>query len=241
MKKLILILFLSFGLIGCSAIDYSELSSPVSPSDTQIERIVSLGLSHSDSLLEANKLMDPILVAKVVKELEDRKVKADEAQIEEGIVAEYAKKIIILENNSKFIGPEINERRKVGLMLESDYEDYYLKGQKDIGNGSISHQLYLSLKYNADKLRNYNSASFCDKWQDCTSGEIIVISKIQSAAESCSGSNCQYREIFELEFNNDKLKSFMNNGLSFVISSKRNSNKITIPSSYIKGYLEIAK
>ena len=57
MKKLILILLLSSGLIGCSAIDYSELSSPVSPSDTQIERIISLGLSHSDSLLEANKLI----------------------------------------------------------------------------------------------------------------------------------------------------------------------------------------
>ena len=173
MKKTIFILFLSIGLIGCSAIDYSELSSPVSPSDTQIERILALELSHSDSLLEANKLMDPSLVAKVVKELEDRKVKADEAQIEEKIVAEYAEKIIILENNSKFIGPEINERRKVGLMLESDYEDYYLKGQKDLGNGSISHQLYLSLKYNADKLRNYNSANFCDKWQDCSSGKKI--------------------------------------------------------------------
>tara|TARA_B110000003_G_C16489533_1_gene472890 strand:+ start:70 stop:795 length:726 start_codon:yes stop_codon:yes gene_type:complete len=240
MKKLILILLLSSGLIGCSAIDYSELSSPVSPSDTQIERIISLGLSHSDSLLEANKLMDPDLVAIVVKELENRKVKADEAQIEEGIVAEYAEKIIILENNSKFIGPEINERRKVGLMLESDYEDYYLKGQKDLGNGSISHQLYLSLKYNADKLRNYNSANFCDKWQDCSSGKKIVVANIQSGADSCSGSNCEYREIFELEFTDEVLKSYMNDGLSFVITSKRNSNKITIPANYIKGYLRVS-
>ena len=241
MKKLILILLLSSGLIGCSAIDYSELSSPVSPSDTQIERIISLGLSHSDSLLEANKLMDPSLVAKVVKELEDRKVKADEAQIEEEIVAEYAEKIIILENNSKFIGPEINERRTVGLLIDSDYEDYYLKGQKDFNNNLITHQLYLSLRYTSDKLRGYTTANFCDKWQDCSIGKQINVSSISSDAGNCGASNCEYREIFELEFTDEVLKSYMNDGLSFVITSKRNSNKITIPSNYIKGYLRVSK
>ena len=241
MKKLILILLLSSGLIGCSAIDYSELSSPVSPSDTQVERIVSLGLSYSDSLLEANKLIDPDLVAKVVKELEDRKVKADEAQIEEEIVAEYAEKIIILENNSKFIGPEINERRTVGLLIDSDYEDYYLKGQRDFSNDLITHQLYLSLRYTSDKLRGYATANFCDKWQDCSIGKQINVSSISSDAGNCDASNCEYREIFELEFTDEVLKSYMNDGLSFVITSKRNSNKITIPSNYIKGYLRASR
>ena len=76
MKKIIVILFLSIGLIGCSAIDYSELSMPKNPIDTELERILALDLSYDDSIIEAKKNFNPDLVASVVKILNERKAKS---------------------------------------------------------------------------------------------------------------------------------------------------------------------
>ena len=59
MKKIFQIILISFILIGCSSIDYSELTSPTSPTDDQISRILSLNLSYAESLNEANKIMNP--------------------------------------------------------------------------------------------------------------------------------------------------------------------------------------
>ena len=56
MKKLIQIFLLSFGLIGCSSIDYTELSTSVSPSDTEVNRILAMGLTHTENLILARKI-----------------------------------------------------------------------------------------------------------------------------------------------------------------------------------------
>ena len=77
MKKLFQILLLSLGLIGCSLIDDAELTSLASPFDTQVNRILALDLSHTESLKEANKLTDLDLAAAVVNELEARKLQAE--------------------------------------------------------------------------------------------------------------------------------------------------------------------
>ena len=74
MKKLFQILLLSLGLIGCSLIDKAIAYSISSPFDTEVNRILALDLSHSESLKEANKLMDPDWFQNVVKELEARKL-----------------------------------------------------------------------------------------------------------------------------------------------------------------------
>ena len=121
MKKLFQILLLSLGLIGCSLIDKAELTSISSPFDTQVNRILALDLSHSESLKEANKLMDPDLAAAVVKELEARKLQAENAIIEAENVAKFAEKIKISDSNSKFTGSEISETKKRGLLLNTDY------------------------------------------------------------------------------------------------------------------------
>ena len=241
MKKIIAILLLPIVLIGCSAIDYSELTSPVSPSDTQIERIIALGLSHSDSLKEANKLQDSDLVAIVIKELENRKMKADDALLEAGIVADYAEKVKISDDNSNFTGLEITETKTIGLLVRSDLQVYFLKSFKDQDNGIIKHKLHTDITYFANKKRGYSSASFCDVWRGCSNDDTqLDIILVSSGGSNCTTSGCDYNEIMELNLSDVFLRENMENNLTISFNSKKESNKITLPSEYIKGYLNVA-
>jgi hypothetical protein len=232
MKKLLLLLLLSLGLIGCASIEFST-----SPAEAEIKKILALGLTHTENLSEARKLTDPTLVSEVVQELKTRN---DNALIEAEKVAKYAEKVIVSDSNSKFIGSEINERKKMGLLINSDYEDYFLQGS--INNGLIQHQLHLSIKYTSNNWRNYNSASFSDENQ-----VDITLIKSKSFAVGCGSSSCDYTEVMELNLSDDFLRSNMEKGFSigFNATNKFNSitvtNNITIPSNYIKGYLKVAK
>ena len=188
MKKLFQILLLSLGLIGCSIIDNAELTSITSPFETQVNRILALDLPHAESLKEANKLTDPDLVAAVVNELEARKLQAEKAIIEAENVAKFSEKIKISDSNSKFTGPEISETQKRGLLLNSDYLSYFLRGVR--GNNSlIQHQLHFSIKYDSKDRRNYYSASQCDIWRGCSDdGKEMDISLISSNASTSNNS-----------------------------------------------------
>ncbi len=230
MKKLLLLLLLSLGLIGCASLDsLDSLEFSASPAEAETKKILALGLTHAENLSEARKLKDPTLVSEVVQELKTRN---DNALIEEEIVAKYAEKVTVSNNNSQFIGPEINKRKKMGLLINSDYEDYFLQGS--INNGLIQHQLHLSIKYTSEKWRNYYSASFSKENQ-------VDITLISSSAFGCSGSSCDYTEVMELNLSDDFLRSNMETGFSIVFNSIKTTNKITIPSDYIKGYLKVAK
>ena len=241
MKKLFQILLLSLGLIGCSLIDKAELTSISSPFDTQVNRILALDLSHADSLNEANKLMDPDLAAAVVKELEARKLQAENAIIEAENVAKFAEKIKISDSNSKFTGPEISETKKRGLLLDSDYLNYFLRGIRG-DDGLIQHQLHFSIKYDSDDIRNYYSASQCDRWRGCSDDGIVMdIILISSNASGCSGSVCSYTETMELKLSDEFLISNMDTGFSIRFNSNKETSKTTISSVYIKGYLKVAK
>ena len=241
MKKLFKILLLSLGLIGCSLIDNTELTSLTSPFDTQVNRILALDLSHAENLKEANKLTDPDLAAAVVNELEARKLQAENAIIEAENVAKFAEKIKISDSNSKFTGPEISETQKRRLLLNSDYLSYFLRGVR-VNNSLIQHQLHLSIKYDSEDRRNYHSASQCDKWRGCTDdGREMDFSLISSNASGCSGSVCSYTETMELKLSDEFLRSNMDTGFSIRFNSKKETNKITIPSDYTKGYLKVAK
>jgi len=232
MKKLLLLLLLSLGLIGCASINsLDSIEFSASPAEAETKRILALGLTHTENLSEARKLTDPTLVSEVVQELKTRN---DNALIEAEKVAKYAEKVKVSDSNSKFIGSEINERKKMGLLINSDYEDYFLQGS--INNGLIQHQLHLSIKYTSDKWRNYDSASFSDENQ-----VDITLIKSKSFAIGCSGSSCDYTEVMELNLSDDFLRSNMETGFSIVFNSKKSTNKITIPSNYIKGYLKVAK
>ena len=180
MKNFLQISLLSIALVGCSSIDYAELSSPVSPSKTQIDRIIALNLSHMESLKEANKLMDPVLVSTVVKALEARKLKTDNAAIEAENVAIYAEMVEASDDNLKFVGPKISEIKKRNMIGNPENLDYFLIGFKDKSDGSIQHKLNLSITYTSSEKRNYSSASYCDKWDGCDSENLMDIALILS-------------------------------------------------------------
>ena len=241
MKKLLLLLLLSLGLIGCSLIDNAELTSVTSPFDTQVNRILALDLSQSENLKEANKLTDPDLAAAVVNELEARKLQAENAIIEAENVAKFAEKIKISDSNSKFTGPEISETKKRGFLLDSDYLKHFLSGIRG-NDGSIQHQLHFSIKYDSEDRRNYYSASQCDIWRGCSDdANEMDITLISSNVSGCSGSFCNYTETMELKLSDEFLRSNMDTGFSMRFNSKNATSKITISSVYIKGYLKVAK
>ena len=241
MKKLILILFLSIGLIGCSAIDYSELSMPKNPIDTELERILALNLSHDDSIIEAQKNYNPDLVASVVKILNKKKEKADVDLLESGMIAEYAEKIQISNNNLKFVASKISDTQIRSMMGNPDTFDYFLIGTKDNNDSSTNHLVNFSITYNSQEKRSYSSASFCDKWNTCDDENSVNINLISSKAFGCSSTNCDYNEVIELDLTDDFLRASKEKNLSIKFNSLASkSNKISLPSAYIKGYLKIA-
>jgi len=233
-------LLLSLGLASCSSIDYAELTSPVSPSDSQIDRILALNLSHTDSLKEANKLMDPALVSTVVKELETRKLKADNAAIEAENVAIYAEMVKVSDDNLKFLGSKISEIKVRNMIGKPENLDYFLLGLKDINDGSIQHNLNFSITYTSGEKRNYSSASICDKWQGCEDESQLDINLISSKAFNCNTSACKYTEIMELNLTDALLRHNLNDDFSVSFNSKRANSKITFTSAYIEGFLSVA-
>ena len=240
MKNFLQISLLSIALVGCSSIDYAELTSPVSPSKTQIDRIISLNLSHSESLKEANKLMDPALVSTVVKELEARKLKADNAAIEAEDVANYAEMVKVSDDNLQFSGPKISEIKTRNMIGKPENLDYFLLGSKDKNDGSIQHKLNFSITYTSTEKRNYSSASYCDKWDGCDSENLMDIALISSKASGCTSYECNYNEIIELNLEDDFLRNNMGEDFSVSFNSKEANNKITFTSPYLKGYLSVA-
>jgi len=240
MKNFLQIFLVSILLVGCSSIDYAELTSPVSPSKTQIDRIIALNLSHVESIKEANKLMDPALVSNVVKVLEARKLKADNAVIEAENVAIYSEMVKVSDDNSKFLGSKISEIKTRNMIGKPENLDYFLLGLKDKNDGSIQHKLNFSITYTSEEKRNYSSASICDKWQGCKDESQLDINLISSNASNCTTSSCMYTEIMELNLSDDLLRSNMNDDFSVSFNSKRVNSKITYTSTYLKGYLSVA-
>ena len=229
MKKLFLVLLLSFGLIGCASINsLDSIEFSASPAEAETKKILALGLTHAENLSEARKLTDPTLVSAVVQELNTIN---DNALIEAEKVAKYAEKVKVSDSNSKFIGSTISNSKMRGVLSSYDFQDYFLQGS--INNSLIQHQLHLSIKHTSDNFRNYYSASFSKENQ-------VDITLISSSAVSCSGSSCDYTEVMELNLSDDFLRSNMEKGFSIVFNSKKVTNKITIPSDYIKGYLKVA-
>ena len=230
MKKLLLLLLLSLGLISCASLNSLEsLEFSASPAEAETKKILALGLTHTENLNEARKLKNPTLVSEVVQELKTRN---DNARIEAEKVDKYAEKVKVSDSNSKFIGSKISKSKKRGLLGYDDFQDYFLQGS--INNGLIQHQLHLSIKYTSEKWRNYYSASFSKENQ-------VDINLISSSAVGCSGSSCDYTEVMELNLSDDFLRNNMETGFSIDFNSKKGTNKITIPSDYIKGYLKVAR
>jgi hypothetical protein len=242
MKNFLQMLFLSIGLVGCSSIDYAELTkiSSVSPANFQIDRIIAMNLSHMESIKEANKLMDPALASTVVKELEARKLKAENVAIEEEDVAMYAEMVKVTDGNLKFVGSKISDSKKRNMIGPPEIFDYFLFGSKDKNDALIEHKLNFSITYTSSEKRNYSSANYCYKWDGCDSENPMDIALISSKASGCSSYDCDYTEIIELNLNDNFLRSNMEEGFSISFNSKKANNKVTFSSAYLKGYLSVA-
>ena len=243
MKKILPILLLSIGLAGCSSIKFEDIATP----DSETARILALGLTHEENLNEANKILDSHMSAVItgkLKRVEDQKNKA---AIEAVNVNQYAENVKVSDGDFeiKFDGSEISKSKKVGMLDEYEYQDYFLKGLKDKKTGLIQHQIHAALKYTWKKRRNFSSASFCDKWQGCENEEQVDITLISSSASGCTPSACEYSEIVELNLSDDFLKDNKEEGFSINFNStegySKATSKITIPSDYLKGYLLVAK
>jgi len=238
MKKILQILLLSIGLTGCASL----VLEPVSSSQDETQRILALGLTHTENLIEATKLNDSHTVSVVTGQLMKAEDIKNKAVIDAVNILKYAESVKVLNGDSevKFEGLQMSETKRTGMLDEFDYQDYFLKGFKDKNTGLIQHQLYLELKYTWKKRKNYSSASFCDKWQGCKNEAKVDITLISSSASNCSSLACDYTEIMELNLSDDFLRSSIEDGFSVSFNSKKSTNEIIITSDYLKGYLKIA-
>ena len=246
MKKILLVLLLSIGLIGCSSVNLPSVNlsalelSAISPSDVQTEKILALGLSHDQNLVEARKIADPNIASAVIKELNNRILEDENNRIELENISKYAEMVKVSDDNLKFIGSKITDTKTRNIIGKAENLDFFLLGLKD-NNGSIQHKLNFSITYTSDERRNYASANYCDKWDRCDNETQMDVTLISLKASSCSSFDCDYNEIVELDLSDSFLKENIEKGLSIDFNSKASvSNKITIPSSYLKGYLKVA-
>ena len=241
MKKIFLILLISFGLIGCSSINLSSLElSTTSPSDIETEKILALGLSHDQNLVQARKIANPNISLAVIKELNNRITEAEINRVDLENISKYAEMVKISDDNLKFLGPKISDTKTRNMIGKAEKLDYFLLGFKD-NTGLIQHKLNFSITYTSDERRNYSSASYCDKWNRCDNENQMDVTLVSLKASGCSSFDCNYNEIVEFDLSESFLKENMDKTFSIGFNSKALiSDKITIPSSYLKGYLKVA-
>ena len=233
MKKLLQILLLSLGLTGCASLELDAVAS----SEEETQKILALGLTHAENLIEANKLKDSHTISVVTGQLKKAEDERIQSIIDEEKIAEYSQLINISDDNTRFIAPKISTIKKIGV-LDDEYDnlDYFLKGLKN-NDGSIQHQLNLPVEYKWKQRRNYSYANVCDKWQRCDDGEKIDLTLISANASGCSPSSCIYTEIMDLNLSDNFLRSYMSSGILLSLYSKKEKSKINITPAYIKAYL----
>ena len=238
MKKILLTLLLSAGLTGCSSFELEGVPTP----DTETQKILSLGLTHDENLSAAQNLTGAHMIAVVTGKLNQVEDKKNKDMMDAINIAKYSENVKVLESDSeiKFEGSKISNSKRVGILDEFDYQDYFLKGNKDKNSGLIEHHLHLIVNYTWKKQRNYSSASFCDKWQGCENEEKIAINLMSSSASNCTPSACDYSEIMELSLTDDFLRNNTEEDFSISFNSDKATNKITLTTDYVRGYLKVA-
>ena len=237
MKFLLFFFSLIFFLSGCSSLELESVPS----SEQETKRILALGLSHEENLIEASKLDNPHKVAVVTLQLKNAREEKIQAELDLVDSNKYADKVVILDEGIKFISPEISENVKNGVLdTDVDKVTYSIEGAKDLNSKLMSHQLNLSLTYNSKNKRNYNSVKFCDKWNNCD--ELTQkINVISVNASNCKNNSCVYKEVISLKLTDSFLIDSIEKGFSMRLMSKKKTNSIKIPKAYLMGYLKIAK
>lgn len=236
MKKLVLLLSILIGLSACSSIELQAVTT----SEEETQRILALGLSYEENLIEASKFSDPHMVKVVSLQLTNAKDEKIQYEIDLLESEKIANNVILSLSGTNFSGPIISKSESTILNMNPDLLNYNLEGLKNLTSGIVNHKLQLSLIYNSDKKRNYISANLCDKWSRCDDNS-IEINNISTNASNCSSSSCDYKEIVEINLSDEFLRNYIKKGFTIRINSKKNSNKVIISRAYLMGYLQVAQ
>lgn len=236
MSKYILIFSIFFSLFGCSSIEME----PASSLEDETQRILALGLSHEENLIEAKKLNDSHKISIVTLKLTNARDKKIQDQIDLEEAERFASLVEVSKDGLKFTGYELSESLQTAFSSEHNLQSYNLISQKNANTGVISHKLNLRVEHVASAGREYDSAKFCDKWSRCE-GDKIEINLISSSASNCASSVCKYKEIIEVDLSEDFLIKSLDTGFSIRFYSKNISNKLNISKSYLMGYLSVVK
>ncbi len=128
MKKLLLALSFSITLFGCSSLEMEAVST----SAEETQRILAMGLSHEENLVEASKLNTPHMVSVVSLQLinaRDEKIQAEVDFIE---AENFSNMVKVSAGDSQFFGAQVSESIKTGILkTDIDLQNYHLEGVKD--------------------------------------------------------------------------------------------------------------
>ena len=223
-------------MFGCSSLEVENIPS----TDEETQRILELGLSHEQNLIEAKKLSSPHVISVVTLKLINAYNEKIQAEIDTLESNKFADQVNILEDGSKFTSVKISESLKSGLLAtDIDLLEYYFQSEKNVSNEIIGHKLNLSIVYNSNKSRDYNAFSFCDQWNNCA--DFTEINSVSVDASNCKNKNCDYKEILEINLNDNFLKSTLNDGFSMRLISNKKTNIIKISKPFLMGYLKVVK
>tara|TARA_B110000008_G_C16777467_1_gene487161 strand:+ start:84 stop:806 length:723 start_codon:yes stop_codon:yes gene_type:complete len=240
MKNLIQITFFLLTLVGCSSLEITEVKT----SETEANKILSMGLSHEENLIMANKVSDPDLILGVISRLKKAETQKNEALLEVETTNKYFEMIQVLgpdeSGQTSYIGPSVTGSSNASLFNnQKDSYSYFLSGYK-VKNVSFSHQLQISLEYISKNYRNYSSVYLCDKWR-CDELTKVDLSILSTSANNCDSSSCIFTESFKFDLSDSDLNNSMNSGLFIQLNSENDTNKIQISSAYIKAYLKVIR
>ena len=237
MKNFLITLSILFILSGCSSLELEAVSS----SEEETNRILALGLSHEDNLIEASKLNTPHLVSVVTLQLTNARDEEIQSKIDLIASEEFASMVTISNDGLNYIGSTVSEIKKTGVLeTDIDTQNFHIEGIKNPNNGSIVHKLVLSVDHNSSNKRKYSSATLCDEWNRCDSNK-QEINFVSSSAANCSSSSCDYKEVMELSLSDNFLRKASNTGFKMKFNAKRKSNKVNVSKSYLMGYLKVAQ
>jgi len=240
MKKALLILLLSLGLLGCSNIQLEAVST----SAEETQRILAMGLTYEENLVEASKIKNNHTASVVKLQLTNARDEKIQAEIDLVESDKYANLVIVSGNKLNFIAPELVKTIKKGVLeTDIDTQTLHLRGSKN-DNGQLEHTLVVKIEHVSYDKRTYLSANLCDTWGRCE-GDQIEFNLISSSSTNCTTSACTHADEMEFNLSDEFLRSKINNagftdGLNLRIYRKRFSNKVNVPSAYLSGYLKIA-
>ena len=124
MKKFFLLSFLSIILFSCSSLELEAVSS----SEEETQKILALGLSHEENLVEASKLKSKHMISVVTLQLNnarDEKIQYQSDLIESEKLAEMVK---VSNEGLSFTGPKVSNTISNILSTAPVLQNYYIKG-----------------------------------------------------------------------------------------------------------------